>query len=98
MSDRKIREWLLSKPGLFEAATPAEVLKKAWEACGVECEIEVFQAALWRSGFTVNVVRGRYRLALPTNPNRGVDNTPALNHTTPHKPTATRPRGFVRAR
>ena len=66
MLDTKIREWLLSAPGLFEAPTPGEVLRKAWGHCGAECSVEEFRAALNRSGYVVDVVVGRYRLALPS--------------------------------
>jgi len=76
----KIRTWLEQKPGMFEAVTPQECLRKAWAASGVECSVEDFRAALNRVGFRPEVVRNRYRLALPAHPVEGENPYRALRN------------------
>ena len=78
--DSKVKSWLEQKPGLFEADTPQEVVRKAWAASGVECSVEDFREALDRLGFRPDVVRGRYRLALPARPVEGENPYRALRN------------------
>lgn len=65
MIDHRVRDWLLARPGLVEAPTHDECLRKAWAACGVCCSVHDFAAALWRAGYAPVQVHNRFRLALP---------------------------------
>lgn len=78
--DSKIRDFLNSLPGVFEADSPSEVLRMAWASCGVECSIGDFTDAIFRYGFKPEQVGnmpagdgsdrtvGRWLLRLPSKP------------------------------
>ncbi len=79
--DSQVRAWLMSElPGLVEADNPQECMRMAWAASGVECSVQDFEQALWRSGFKPDVVQGRYRLALPAPPVEGKNPYHALRN------------------
>ncbi len=71
---RVTREWLKSLPGMVEASTPEECLRRAWGAYGGPGSVEDFKAALKAEGFPVVEVGAVYRLTLPTKPIEGPNN------------------------
>ncbi len=56
------RVWLLKFPGMIEASTPEECLRRAWGAYGGPRSVEDFKAALKAEGFKVEEVGADYRL------------------------------------
>ncbi len=77
---RVTREWLKSLPGMVEADTPEECLRKAWAAYGGPGSVEDFRAALKAEGFPVVEVGAVYRLTLPSKPMAAPDNTARLRN------------------
>lgn len=72
--DAHITRWLDTKPGLVEADTANDVLRKAWAMCGVACSVEDFRIALFNRGYAVICNRHGCRIALPENsPNLSAD-------------------------
>lgn len=74
------RVWLKTLPGMIEADTPEECLRKAWGDYGGPGSVEDFRAALKREGFPVVEVGAVYRLALPSKPMAVPDNTARLRN------------------
>ncbi len=68
MLENRIREWLMSQPGLIEGDSPEAVMSKALAMSRVECSADDFKAVLDRAGFRVSMVRDKCRLALPDVP------------------------------
>ncbi len=68
------REWLKSLPGMVEASTPAECLRRAWGAYGGPGSVDDFHAALKAEGFPAVEVGAVYRLTLPSRPIEGPNN------------------------
>ena len=65
-TNRLVREWIKSLPGLFSGSTPDECLRKAWAASGVSCSVVDFERVLRNMGFMTKPVRpGLYYLTLP---------------------------------
>ncbi len=62
---QKVRDWLNSLPGMVEADTPEECIRKAWGTFGGPCSVDELKQALKREGFKVEKVGPRYQLALP---------------------------------
>lgn len=77
---KAVRAWLNTFPGMMEAKTPAECIRKAWGAYGGPGSVEDFRAVLKREGFPVVEVGAFYRLTLPSKPMRAPDNTAKLHH------------------
>ena len=72
--DSKVRDWIMTLPGLIEASSPDECIRKAWAASGVESSVRTFEIVLSRLGYRPVCVRNDpmiYRLQLPS-PSPGV--------------------------
>ncbi len=65
--DSRIAAYLLTCPGPIHGATHEAVLRQAWAACGVACDVATFAKLLFNRGFapTHDTRRNRWLLALP---------------------------------
>ena len=64
--DHKVRAWIMkTMPGLIVGSDHGDVLEMALAACGVDCSVEEFAAALWRSGYVPRQVPDDFRLTFP---------------------------------
>ena len=71
-TEDKIKNWLMTFPGLVVAHSPQAVLREAMAlftaATGTACELPVFTDALWRLGFRADQRGANWILALPAKP------------------------------
>ena len=64
--DERVRSWIMmTMPGLFVGSDHGDVLRRALAASGIECELDDFAAALWRSGYVPRQVCREFRLVFP---------------------------------
>ncbi len=61
-TEQRIRDWLMTFPGLVVAHSPQAVLREAMAlftaASGTACELPVFTDSLWRLGFRAEQTHG----------------------------------------
>ena len=69
---RAVRAWLNTLPGMVEAETPEECLRKGWAAFG-KAGLEPFRNALAREGFLPEALGRVFILRLPSKPIAGAD-------------------------
>ncbi len=71
-TENRIRDWLMTFPGLVVSVSPQAVLKEALalfkSQTGTECDLAVFTDSLWRLGFRADQRGADWILALPTKP------------------------------
>lgn len=79
---RAVRAWLIGLPGMVEAKTPEEGLRKAWGAYGGPGSVEDFKASLKAEGFEVEQVGAKFILRLPSPPMEGPNNYHRLHNIT----------------
>ena len=63
--DAMVREWIDTRPGVVEAPTAEEAVRKCWGMCGLACSVETFREALWRAGYGPVRFQRFWRLSLP---------------------------------
>ena len=72
MVENRIRDWLMTFPGLVVSSSPQAVLREALtlfkSQTETECDLAVFTDHLWRLGFRPEQVGVHWQLALPTKP------------------------------
>ncbi len=70
--ENRIRDWLMTFPGLVVSVSPQAVLKEALalfkSQTGTECDLAVFTDSLWRLGFRADQRGADWVLALPETP------------------------------
>ncbi len=70
--ENRIRDWLMTLPGLVVSTSPQAVLREAMAlftaASGTACELPIFTDHLWRLGFRADQRGPNWILALPTKP------------------------------
>ncbi len=70
--ENRIRDWLMTFPGLVVSSSPQAVLREAMAlftaATSTECDLPVFTDSLWRLGFRADQRGVNWILALPTKP------------------------------
>ena len=71
-TENRIRDWLMTFPGLVVSVSPQAVLKEALallkSQTGTACDLAVFTDHLWRLGFGPEQVGVFWQLALPSKP------------------------------
>ncbi len=71
-TENKIRDWLMSFPGLVVAHSPQAVLREAMAmftaATSTEVDLPVFTDSLWRLGFRADQRGPNWVLTLPSKP------------------------------
>ncbi len=71
-TENRIRDWLMTFPGLVVSVSPQAVLREALalfkSQTGTECDLAVFTDHLWRLGFRPEQVGVFWQLALPSKP------------------------------
>ncbi len=71
-TEQRIRDWLMTFPGLVVSTSPQAVLREAMAlftaATGTAYELPVFTDSLWRLGFRADQRGPNWILALPTKP------------------------------
>ncbi len=84
--ENRIRDWLMTFPGLVVSASPQAVLKEALalfkSQTGTECDLPVMTDSLWRAGYRPEQVGQRWQLALPTKPHASDSHFRRLRHIT----------------
>ncbi len=72
MVENRIRDWLMTFPGLVVSTSPQAVLREAMKlftaATSTECDLPVMTDSLWRLGFRPEQVGVFWQLALPVKP------------------------------
>ncbi len=85
-TENKIRDWLMTFPGLVVAHSPqavmAEALNVFTEATGVACDLGAFTDALWRAGYRPDQRGPNWILALPERPHASDSHYRRLRHIT----------------
>ncbi len=70
--ENRIRDWLMTFPGLVVSTSPQAVLRAAMkmfiEQTGTEIDLPIFTDSLWRLGFRSDQRGPNWILALPTKP------------------------------
>jgi len=71
-TEQRIRDWLMTFPGLVVSTSPQAVLREAMAlftaATSTECDLPVFTDSLWRLGFRADQRGPNWILALPSKP------------------------------
>ena len=71
-TEQRIRDWLMTFPGLVVSTSPQAVLRESMAlftaASGTACELPVFTDHLWRLGFRADQRGVDWILALPEKP------------------------------
>ena len=71
-TEDKIKNWLMSFPGLVVAHSPQAVLREALtlfkSQTGTECDLPLFTDSLWRLGFRADQRGVNWVLTLPSKP------------------------------
>ncbi len=68
-TDQKVRDFMHSMPGHFDATTPQECLRMAWGASGIQCAIDDIRLGVSLYGRKPIEIRpGLYRLNLGSEP------------------------------
>ena len=71
-TENKIRDWLMTFPGLVVSSSPQAVLREALtlfkSQTGTECDLAVMTDSLWRLGFRADQRGADWILALPETP------------------------------
>ncbi len=84
--ENRIRDWLMTFPGLVVSVSPQAVLKEALalfkSQTGTECDLPVFTDSLWRLGFRADQRGPNWILALPTKPHSSDSHYRRLRHIT----------------
>ena len=72
MVENRIRDWLMTFPGLVISSSPQAVLREAMKlftaATSTECDLPVFTDSLWRLGFRADQRGVNWVLTLPSKP------------------------------
>ena len=75
--ENRIRDWLMTFPGLVVFYSPQAVLKEAMAmftaASGAKVDLPVMTDSLWRAGYRPEQVGVHWQLALPEKPTGGAD-------------------------
>ncbi len=84
MVENRIRDWLMSFPGLVISTSPQAVLREAMAlftaATGTACDLPVFTDSLWRLGFRADQRGVDWVLALPEKPHSSDSHYRRLQH------------------
>ena len=71
-TEQRIRDWLMTFPGLVVSYSPQAVLREALalfkSQTGTECDLPVFTDSLWRAGYRADQRGADWILALPEKP------------------------------
>ena len=71
-TEQRIRDWLMTFPGLVVSTSPQAVLREALALFksqpGTECDLAVMTDSLWRLGFRADQRGADWILALPETP------------------------------
>ena len=82
--ENRIRDWLMTFPGLVVSVSPQAVLREALalfkSQTGTECDLAVFTDHLWRLGFRADQRGVNWVLALPEKPLSDDSHYRALRH------------------
>ncbi len=85
-TENRIRDWLMTFPGLVVAHSPQAVLREALtlfkSQTGTECDLPVFTDSLWRLGFRADQRGPNWVLALPERPHSSDSHYRRLRHIT----------------
>lgn len=85
-TEDKIKNWLMSFPGLVVAHSPQAVLREALTLfktqTGTECDLAVMTDSLWRLGFRADQRGADWILALPETPLSSDSHYRRLRHIT----------------
>ena len=85
-TENRIRDWLMSFPGLVVSVSPQAVLQEALAlftaATSTEVDLPVFTDSLWRLGFRADQRGADWVLALPEKPNASDSHFRRLRHIT----------------
>ncbi len=70
--ENRIRDWLMTFPGLVVSTSPQAVLREAMKlftaATGAKVDLPVFTDSLWRAGYRADQRGADWILALPEKP------------------------------
>ncbi len=71
-TEQRIRDWLMTFPGLVVSTSPQAVLREAMKLfksqTSTECDLPVFTDSLWRLGFRADQRGVNWVLTLPSKP------------------------------
>ncbi len=71
-TENRIRDWLMTFPGLVVSSSPQAVLREALAlftaATSTECDLAVMTDSLWRTGYRPDQRGADWILALPEKP------------------------------
>ena len=71
-TENRIRDWLMTFPGLVVSVSPQAVLKEAMAlftaATGAKVDLPIFTDSLWRAGYRSDQRGVNWVLALPEKP------------------------------
>ena len=85
-TEQRIRDWLMTFPGLVVSTSPQAVLREAMAlftaATGAKVDLPVFTDSLWRLGFRADQRGPNWILALPTKPHSSDSHYRRLRHIT----------------
>lgn len=83
-TENRIRDWLMTFPGLVVAHSPQAVLREAMalftKTTGLACELGAFTDSLWRLGFRADQRAANWILALPEKPHASDSHFRRLRH------------------
>ncbi len=83
-TEQRIRDWLMTFPGLVVSSSPQAVLREALTLfkpqTGTECDLPVFTDSLWRLGFRADQRGADWVLALPEKPHSSDSHYRRLRH------------------